>query len=368
MTHLPKFKDANLSKQYRKNKLKGIIIISISAVILFFIAFLSLYAGSFDINLHELLNSIFTNHSNPESIVIWELRVPRILSSIVVGAALGLSGMLIQTLLQNPLASPSTLGISQGAAFGAAFSIVILGAGNISSSGFLTNDIQNFSINSIYKITFCAFIGSLLASILILLISKLKKMSSQAIILAGVALSSLFMSGTIFIQYFASETELASIVFWTFGDVSRASYKESTLLAILTFIILIYYIITRWNLKAISSGDDNAHTLGINVNRMRMSGMILASIIAATATAFNGVIAFMGLLAPHIAKRIVKNDHRFTALYSCIIGSLLLLIADTIGRIFYQNTSLPVGILTSFLGAPLFLYLLIKGKNYYDRS
>jgi iron complex transport system permease protein len=188
-------------------------------------------------------------------------------------------------------------------------------------------------------------------------------MAPESIILAGVALSSLFVSGTILIQYFASEVELASIVFWTFGDVSRSNWNEIGIMTLATIVGTVYFFLKRWDLNALSAGEDTAKGLGVEVERVRLWGMFMAALVSALVVAFHGVIAFLGLLAPHIGRRLVGADHRVLLLHSCVLGALLLLSADTIGRILIGSGTLPVGVLTSFMGAPLFLYLLIGGQK-----
>jgi iron complex transport system permease protein len=287
--------------------------------------------------------------------------VPRIAAAIVAGWGLGLSGLATQSLLRNPLASPFTLGISQGAAFGAAFSIVILGAGGMRASALRTQDAASFFIHSVYAVTVFAFLGALLATVVILALARLRKMTPESIILAGVALSSLFTSGTILVQYFATDVEIATVVFWTFGDVARSSWREIGLLALITGGAILYYLFHRWNLNAMAAGEESAMALGVEVERVRLAGMFIAALVAALATAFHGVIAFLGLLAPHIGRRLVGADHRLLAPFSGLIGALLLLAADTGGRLLVGSGTLPVGVLTSFMGAPLFLYLLMRG-------
>ncbi|MBW2060522.1 MAG: iron ABC transporter permease [Deltaproteobacteria bacterium] len=335
-------------------------------VLLFLLLALMIVAiavGSYDLSVIRIIRTLFGLEEGPQRIIVWNIRMPRILAAIVVGCGLGLSGVGTQSLLRNPLASPFTLGISQGAAFGAAFSIVFLGAGGMLDSALRTADTNTFTIHSVYTVTFFAFIGSITATAVILLLARLKKMSPESIILAGVALSSLFTSGTILVQYFASEVEIATVVFWTFGDVARSSWQEICVLSIATFLVVIYYVLNRWNLNALSTDEDAARALGVNVEKVRLLGMFLAALVAALATAFHGVIAFLGLLAPHIGRQLVGADHRFLIPYACLIGALLLVAADTIGRLLVGSGTLPVGVLTSFMGAPLFLYLLIRGLN-----
>jgi iron complex transport system permease protein len=244
--------------------------------------------------------------------------------------------------LKNPLGSPSTLGISQGAAFGAALSIVIFGA-------------------EVFSVSFFAFSGAMAATLTILVLARLKSLSPEAIILAGVALSSLFASATLLIQYLATETELAMVVFWTFGDVARSNWQEIFLMTGTILLVSCYIISLKWELNAMSYGEETAKGLGVRVQRIRIIGMILSTLVAALATAFHGVIAFIGLIAPHIARRLVGENHGFLIPCSLLIGALLLLTADTLGRIIIGSGALPVGVLTSFLGAPMFLYLLVRG-------
>ena len=322
----------------------------------------SIAVGSYDLPLLTIVRALLGLEDGPQRIVVWTIRMPRILAAVVGGAGLGLSGITIQSLVRNPLASPFTLGISQGAAFGAAFSIVVLGAGGMLGSALRTADANAFTINSVYVVTFCAFLGGIAATLVILFLARVKKMSSQAIILAGVAMSSLFTSGTILVQYFATDIEIATVVFWTFGDVGRSNWREIGLLSVVTVATGVYFALNRWTLNAMAAGEETAQSLGVNVNRVRLTGMFLATLVAALVTAFHGVIAFLGLLAPHIARRLVGADHQLSVPYACLIGALLLLASDTIGRVLVGSGSLPVGVLTSFMGAPLFLFLLMKGN------
>ncbi len=338
--------------------------ISLFFVLCLFLLILIVYAiavGSYDLSILKILKALMGLDSSTGKIVVWNIRMPRIIAAIVTGCGLGLSGVAMQSLLRNPLASPFTLGISQGAGFGAAFAIVFLGAGSLQSSALRTADAGSFMLNNVYAVTFFAFFGAITATIVILLLARLKKLSPEAIILAGVALSSLFTSGTILVQYFASEVEIASVVFWTFGDVARSNWQEIGILTAVTLLVVAYFVFNRWNLNALSAGEDTARSLGVEVDTFRLWGMLLASLVAALATAFHGVIAFLGLLAPHIGRRLIGADHRLLIPFSCLIGSLLLLLADTAGRLLVGSGTLPVGVLTSFMGAPLFLYLLIRG-------
>lgn len=351
----------SIIEDYRSFVRPKIFLFSMVLVILFIIMIWAIAVGSYNMSLSDILRALLGLEQGHHKIVVWDIRMPRILAAIITGCALGLSCLATQSLLRNPIASPFTLGISQGAAFGAAFSIVIMGAAGMQDSALRTADANNFHILNIYAVTFFAFIGAMTATLVILILAQLKKMSPESIILAGVALSSLFTSGTILIQYFATDVEIATVVFWTFGDVARSSWQEIGLLTLATLTITLYFIFQRWNLNALATGDDSAKGLGVEIDKLRLIGMFLAALIAALATAFHGVIAFLGLLAPHIGRRLAGSDHGLLIPFSCIMGSLLLLLADTLGRLLVGSGTLPVGVLTSFMGAPLFLYLLIKG-------
>jgi iron complex transport system permease protein len=330
------------------------------------LAFLMIYAitvGSYDLSVASLIRAVFGRADGPVETVVWNIRLPRIMAAILSGWGLALAGVTFQSLLKNPLASPSTLGISQGAAFGASLAIVVFGAGGMQVGALRTQGASPLNIFSLYTVTLFAFAGAVAATLIILTLARIKKMSPEAIILAGVALSSLFVSGTILIQYFASEVEIAAVVFWTFGDVARSTWREIGLLGIAAFGITLYFVLYRWDLNALLAGEETAKSLGVEVEKIRVLGMLIATVLAALVTCFHGVIAFLGLLAPHIGRRLIGPDHRLLIPYSCLLGALLLLLADTAGRVVVGSGTLPVGVLTSFMGAPLFLYLIWKGYH-----
>lgn len=366
MSHL---KSSEIVTEYNLYIRRKLFLFTALAVAVLALSLYALTAGTYNISVYKVFLSLVGSTDAQSNIVVWQIRLPRIVAAIVAGWALGLSGLVIQCLLRNPLGSPFTLGISNGAAFGAAFAIVFLGVGNSSSGADQAsvaqalNSSTPMTLQNVYSVTFCAFLGGIIATGAILSLARLKKMSPEAVILAGVALSSLFVSGTILVQYFATEVELASVVFWTFGDVSRANWAEILWMTSATALVTIYFVFKRWDMNALTAGEDTALALGVEADKIRLLGMFLTALITSLVTAFLGVIAFLGLLAPHIGRRLVGADHRFLLPLSCIIGALLLLIADTAGRIIVGSGTLPVGVLTSFMGAPLFLYLLIKGYN-----
>lgn len=305
------------------------------------IALFAIRFGAYPISLTELLHAFMGEGEAATQVAIWRIRMPRVVGALVCGWGLALAGLTIQTMLKNPLASPSTIGISQGAAFGAATSIVLLQA-------------------QMYLVTAFAFAGAISATAVVLVLASLKRLSVEAVVLSGVALSSLFTSGTILLQFLASDTQLAMVVFWTFGDIARASWREIITMSIGVQLASIYLYSKRWDMNALVSGEEAAKGLGVNVKRTRMAGVVTAALVSALATAFFGVIAFVGLVAPHMARRLVGADHRLLVPFSCVLGAVLLLASDTIGRVIIGTGSLPVGVITSCLGAPMFLYTLVK--------
>ena len=342
-------------EQYKATYRKRYYLLAILFILLVVLAVCSLLIGSYNIPIREFILSMLGRGSQYQSVVIFNLRLPRTVSAIVSGSGLAIAGVAIQRLLRNPIASPFTIGVSQGAAFGASFAIMFFSS-SVAGLGF-----KFFS--GIYSVTLFAFFGAVISTVVILTLAKIKHFTNESVVLAGVALSALFSSGTVLLQYFASEKELSSIVFWTFGDISRSSWSEIILLIILFLFVYLYLRYNRWNFNALTNGHEVAVTLGVKVSRIAMWGMFAATLLAALITAFNGVIAFVGLLAPHIAVRLAGSDFRQLLPCTALIGGILLLAADCIGRMILSSGSIPVGILTSFMGAPLFLYLLINSSK-----
>lgn len=360
-THILTETPPSLLDTYLMSVRRKVLVIAGLLAALLVLAVIAIALGRSNLSIPAVVRSLLGIGNEATRVIVWNIRLPRIIAAIVAGWALALSGTAMQSVLKNPLSSPSTLGISHGAAFGAAFAIVVLGAGQINS--LLSGPTPSLALQTIYSVTLSAFLGSMVAAATIVLLARIRRMSPEAVILAGVALSSLFVSATILLQYLASDTQVAAVVFWTFGDVARASWQEIGITAAATFLASLYFIWKRWNMNALSAGDDSASALGVNVERDRLVGMAVAATLAAFVTAFHGVIAFLGLLAPHIARRFVGTDHRFLLPCACLVGSILLLLADTAGRSVVGSGALPVGVITSFMGGPLFLYLLISGRR-----
>jgi iron complex transport system permease protein len=343
----------NSVNTYKKYTLKKLIFGFVLIIALIIISIYSLCTGDFQLSISQIINSLLGSGDASSNLVIWNIRLPRIFAAILCGIGLSVSGAVMQCVLRNPLASPYTMGISHGAMFGACVAILTLGIGGAESTG-------HIAINNPYSITIFAFLGSLLGVCAVLVLAKLKGLSPEAMVLAGVAISSLFTAATTLIQYFADDMQLAAMVYWSFGDLGRPLWPEVKIMAFVAFVSLIYFIHKRWDYNALESGEETAKSLGVNTDKIRLSGMLVASLVTSVCVAFLGIIGFVGLICPHIIRITVGGDYRYLIPLCSIFGAVLVLLADTIARTIISPIILPVGILTSFLGAPMFLYLLTK--------
>ncbi|RLE08142.1 iron ABC transporter permease [Candidatus Aerophobetes bacterium] len=337
-------------------KRKTIFIIFLSLLIVV-ITIIAANLGAASLGIKEVISAIFSKifpaYSRPEEsafTIIWELRLPRIFMSIVVGMGLAVAGTVMQGVLKNPLASPYTLGIASAAGFGAALAI-------ISGIGFFGTSYLWIATN--------AFLFALLSSFLVLGLAKLKKASPETLILAGVAMMFLFSAMVSFLQYTGTTENVTAVVFWLMGDLSKASWLKVGVVALIvsgTFPLLMRY---AWDFNALTFGDETAKSLGIDVEKVRLVGLVLSSLLTAGTICFVGTIGFIGLASPHISRMIIGGDHRFLLPTSCLMGAVLLLAADTAARTIFSPLILPIGILTSFLGVPLFVWLIIKRRKEY---
>jgi iron complex transport system permease protein len=341
----------------RQSRRKGLIILGL-ALLTLILAVIAINAGAANTNPLQVLRVLLHLETGTSSIVIWNIRLPRVIAGIVAGAGLAVAGCVMQTCLRNPLASPSTLGISSAAAFGANLAIVFFGAGAIHSN---THDAV--FITNPYSVTAFAFIFSMIAMVLILMLTRMRGFSPESVVLAGVAFGSLFSAGSTLVQYFAEDVQVAAMVFWTFGDLGRISWQEVGILSVLILAVFLFFQFHRWDYNALDSGEDAAKGLGVNVDQIRFRSMLAASLITAVAVSFMGIIGFIGLIAPQMMRRVLGVDHRFLIPASAVTGAALLLFSDTLARTMISPVVLPVGAITSFFGAPLFLFLLAKGYS-----
>ncbi len=336
----------------RRWKVFGLGIIILAAVIIY-----ALSSGPTRISRTVAISALLRETSGFSEQVVWQIRLPRVIAGLLAGVALGYAGAAMQSILRNPLGAPYTLGVSQAAAFGAAISIILMDQGSIFN--IVPPAVQP------YTAALTAFIASLLSTSLVLFLIRLKNASPETLILTGIALGALFNASLTTVQYFASDTEVAAIVYWTFGDLGRITWSAAGILATSLIISIIYFQRKAWHYTVLDAGDKTAASLGIPVERIRVTGMITASFTTAITISFLGILGFVGLVAPHIARKIVGTDERILLPASGVAGSILLITADTVARTMFSPVVLPVGVLTSFLGAPLFVYLVIARRGHW---
>ena len=339
-------KEISLDDYKQASRKKSLLLVCLG-IALVAIALFSITIGGVHIGMSEVVHYIFHPDSSTKSIVIWDWRIPIAVGAIVIGMALGMAGAVMQCILRNPLSSPYTLGLSNAAAFGA--SLGILATEQLIPGGF----------GGAFFTTAMAFTWAMVATGFIILMAKYTSMSPEAMILAGVAISSIFSAAVSAFQYFATDSALASIVYWQFGDLTKLSWDEIYVLISITIACSVYFIYKRWDYNALDAGDETARCLGVNINSTRIVSMVLAAVMTSVAVSFVGVIGFIGLLGPHIVRRVVSSDHRYLLPGSMLVGALILLLSTIVSQNAFSFV-MPVGIITSFMGGPLFLVILLR--------
>lgn len=309
---------------------------------------------SYAVLINKISNGKILEISNiPENFIniIWLIRFPRVLMAFFIGAGLAMSGAVMQSTVQNPLADPYLLGISSGASLGATFAILI-GFGGM---GILSN----------LGVSFGAFIGAFTASMLVLTLASVGgKMSSIKLVLSGMVINALCSSFSSFIVYFANDAEgIKSVTFWSMGSLASATWDKLPMVSIVVFISAIIFILQFRILNTMLLGDEAAITLGIDLSKFRKVYMLLSSLLTGILVANCGMIGFVGLIIPHIVRGFIGSDHKKLMPIAILFGGLFLIWADVISRTIIENSELPIGIITSMVGAPMFIYMLVK-KGY----
>lgn len=347
------YQNQGIQTAFKHHHAKKILFLSTVSVGILLLVGIAASLGSYNLTLTEvfttILAGIFPSLSLPESVanvIIWEIRLPRIAMAIVCGASLGVAGAILQGVLRNPLAEPFTLGISSAAAMGASLAII----GGVKFFGS-------------YSVVLNAFISAFVATLVIYSIAKSKGMTPEAIILAGIAIMFLLDAVTSFTQYLGTAEQVQAVVFWMMGSVSVASWETVFIVFIIAIISIPYLIYKASDLTIMGAGDETAHSLGINVERVRMRTLIFAALLTASVTAFCGIIGFVGLVSPHITRMIIGGDNRYVIPGSALVGGILLLGADTVARTILAPMILPVGIMTALVGVPFFMFLFMRKRK-----
>ncbi|AGH73916.1 iron ABC transporter permease [Edwardsiella piscicida] len=282
-------------------------------------------------------------------VIVWDIRLPYALMAVTVGMILGLAGAEMQTILNNPLASPFTLGVSSAAAFGAALAIVL----GLSVPG----------LPAQWAISANALLFALLATLLLYGITRWSRVAASGVVLFGIALVFTFNALVALMQFIASEDTLQGLVFWTMGSLARASWTTLGILGTALIVLLPLSLRSAWQLTALRLGEDRASSFGIDVRRLRLSTLLRISILSALAVAFVGPIGFIGLVAPHIARLLFGEDHRFYLPGSALSGALVLSLASVAAKNLFAGVVIPVGIVTALVGVPFFLSILFRQRG-----
>lgn len=282
-------------------------------------------------------------------VIVWDIRLPYALMAIVVGLTLGLAGAEMQTILNNPLASPFTLGVSSAAAFGAALAIVLgIGLPGVPVQWFISAN---------------AFLFALLAALLLDGITRWTQVATSGVVLFGIALVFTFNALVSMLQFIANEDTLQGLVFWTMGSIARASWEKLGILLLALAVIAPLSMLSSWKLTSLRLGEDRAISFGINVRRLRLATLLRISILSALSVAFVGPIGFIGLVAPHIARMLFGEDHRFYLPASALLGALVLSLASIVSKNLISGVIIPVGIVTSLVGVPFFITIIVRHRG-----
>ena len=350
----------DIKEALHKNRRKHTLIITVLIIAVIVLSFVCLFVGSSHMSIKECFDALFGNGSAAQVRIIRNIRIPRVLAALIAGAGLSVSGLIMQTSLNNPMASPATLGVSNAAVFGANLSIIAFAGGFLSTGNNLNSYMTG--VNP-YSTSLIAFIFAAVSILLILGLCRLRSFRPGVVVLAGVAIGSVWTAATTILQFYATDVGLSAAVIWTFGDLGRATYKTDIIMAVVVVIGIAVFVITSWRQNAILSGDAAAKSMGVNVNMLRFISMLLASLITAVCVSFLGMIGFVGIICPHVIKKIIGQDHRVSIPGSALAGSILLLLADTLSRSMGNGSALPVGAITSMLGAPFFLIIILFRKE-----
>ncbi|MBZ7986502.1 FecCD family ABC transporter permease [Campylobacter canadensis] len=337
--------------QYVKVQKRRITIILLSIVLCFAFFLLDIATGPALLNISDVLKALLSKiisvdiKSSYVSIV-YSIRLPSALMALATGAALGLGGALMQTILNNHLASPYTLGLSAAAGLGA--SIVLA-----------------FELSGIFAligVSAGAFIMSLISSSILFFFAMNQRFNTESLVLIGIALLFLFQSCLSLVQFLVSPETSQQILFWLFGSLQKASYTKILIVFIATIICFIWMLKNSWALSVFKMGEKNAQVLGININILRLKVLFCVCLVSSLAVCFVGVIGFIGLVAPHMARLLIGEEQRFFLPLSMLFGALFLSFASVVSKIIIPGALFPIGIVSAFVGVPFFFVMILRKK------
>lgn len=337
-----------LARQYRRSVAWRAVLLAILAFALVASFLADVASGPSSLGIGDLLTSLWAPEqlTAGERVILWDMRLPFAVMAVLVGAALGWAGAEIQTALNNPLASPFTLGISGAATLGAASAIVL--------------DLSFIGLPQSTLIPVLAFVFALGCCLVIQAVASRYNASIEMIVLFGIAVFFTMNALVALLQFYADADTVQQIVFWTLGSVTRADWQKITLVAGAMVICLPFALRQVWALTALRAGEMQARSLGFDIKRLRMAVLLRVSLLTGVAVAFVGEIGFVGLVGPHIARLLVGEDHRFYLPGSALAGALILSLASILSKSLLPGVILPIGIVTALVGVPLFMALILR--------
>lgn len=344
----------------KKLRVKKAIIISALTLVTVLMFFVCLFIGTTEMTVKDCFDALANKSTYINNTIILKIRLPRVIAAVVAGAGLAVSGLIMQTTLGNVMASPSTLGVSNAAVFGANVSIIGFAGGFFTSGRDLAGSINTFNP---FAVSLIAFLFASASVLLVLALCRLKNFSPNTIVLAGIAIGAIWTAGTTLLQVFATDVGLSAAVIWSFGDLGRVTFTQDYIMLGVVGAALIVFFCLSWHFNAMLGGDNIAKTVGVNATALRVVGLLISSLVTAMCVSFLGIIGFVGIICPHVIKRLLGHNHVVSIPMTALMGSLLLLVADTFARSISSGIALPVGAVTSLLGAPFFLFMLFARRD-----
>jgi iron complex transport system permease protein len=339
-------------EDYRKYQMRKWLFIAACIIVTAVVAAYAVTVGAYDLSISEVYAIIWDHitgniHDADMDYIVITLRSPRIAVAIIAGMGLAVAGVVMQSTLLNPLADPYTTGISSGASFGATLAMIL---------GFTL-------AHGPYAIVVNAFVFSLIPMFTILGVARLKQASPTTMIMAGIAVMYIFNACTTVMMLWADPNDMDAVYEWQVGSVSKNKWDAIPIMLVVTVVGIIVMQLLSRKLNVLSTGDDSARSLGLNVHQMRTLNLLVVSFMTAAIVSFTGMIGFVGLVAPHISRLFIGPDNRFLIPASAVLGAALLVCADLLGRTVIYPSVLPVGVIMSFLGGPIFLWLMLRKKS-----
>lgn len=341
----------NIAIGYRKQFIKRVLLLFILAIATLTSFCIDIAVGPSTLGFSEVLKTIFAKDAMDlaTQVIVWEVRMPYSIMALLVGAALSIAGCEMQTIMNNDMASPFTLGVSAASSFGAALAIII----GISLPG----------VDAEWMIMANAFIFAFGATMLLQTLSSLRGAGPEGLVLFGIALVFTFNAFTGILQYVASAEALQQFIFWSLGSLTKANWDNITLLLFIFLAVVPFSLASAWKLTALRLGEDSARSFGVSVGRLRFVSLLRVSILTAGSVSFVGTIGFIGLVGPHIGKLLVGEDHRFSLPASILSGALIMSLASIASKCIVHGAIIPVGIVTSLIGVPVFIILIFNKRK-----